>query len=329
VARSDAKKKTSYGPEFLKGLLEGMLLIRRFEEKAAQMYGLRKIGGFCHIYIGQEAIAVGAAAAIDPARDYIMTAYRDHGHALAAGMDPKVIMAELYGKITGCSRGKGGSMHLFDVKRHFYGGHGIVGAHIPLATGVALKLKYRGEKGVILCFFGDGAVHQGSFHEALNMAGVWKLPVVYICENNWYGMGTDYRRVSAVHDLSSLASSYDMPGKQVDGMDVIAVCENIREAVAAVRTESQPSLLELRTYRYMGHSMSDPGTYRTKEEILKQKEQDPILILKNKMTADGALSEDDHQQMDKRCKQAVAEAVDFAESSEMPAIETMYEDVFK
>ncbi|MBE0535394.1 MAG: pyruvate dehydrogenase (acetyl-transferring) E1 component subunit alpha [Phycisphaerae bacterium] len=306
-----------------------MLLIRRFEEKAAQMYGLRKIGGFCHIYIGQEAIAVGAAAAIDPARDYIMTAYRDHGHALAASMDPKVVMAELYGKITGCSRGKGGSMHLFDVERHFYGGHGIVGAHIPLATGVALKIKYRGEKGVILCFFGDGAVHQGSFHEALNMAGVWKLPVVYICENNWYGMGTDYRRVSAVHDLSSLASSYNMPGKQVDGMDAIAVFENIKEAVAAVRTESQPSLLELRTYRYMGHSMSDPGTYRTKEEILKQKEQDPILILKNKMTADGVLAEDDYQQMDKRCKQAVAEAVDFAEASEMPAIETMYEDVFK
>lgn len=329
MAKSDAKKKTQYGPEFLKGLLEGMLLIRRFEEKAAQMYGLRKIGGFCHIYIGQEAIAVGAAAAIDPARDYIMTAYRDHGHALAASMDPKVVMAELYGKITGCSRGKGGSMHLFDVERHFYGGHGIVGAHIPLATGVALKIKYRGEKGVILCFFGDGAVHQGSFHEALNMAGVWKLPVVYICENNWYGMGTDYRRVSAVHDLSSLASSYNMPGKQVDGMDAIAVFENIKEAVAAVRTESQPSLLELRTYRYMGHSMSDPGTYRTKEEILKQKEQDPILILKNKMTADGVLAEDDYQQMDKRCKQAVAEAVDFAEASEMPAIETMYEDVFK
>jgi len=323
------KKTTQYEPELLRHLLERMLLIRRFEEKAAQMYGLRKIGGFCHIYIGQEAIAVGAVAAIDLSRDYVLTAYRDHGHALAVGMDPKVVMAELYGKITGCSRGKGGSMHLFDVERHFYGGHGIVGAHIPLATGVALKLKYMGEKGAVLCFFGDGAVHQGSFHEALNMAGVWRLPVIYICENNQYGMGTDYRRVSAVHDLSSLASSYNMPGKQVDGMDALAVYESIREAVDQVRAESQPSLLELRTYRYMGHSMSDPATYRTKEEVLKQKELDPILILKKKMVADNLLTEDEFQRMDKRCKEAVAEAVDFAESSEAPALGTMYEDVYK
>ncbi len=329
MPESKKEKTAAYEPEFLKDLLETMLLIRRFEEKAAQMYGLRKIGGFCHLYIGQEAIAVGAIAAIDLRRDYVLTAYRDHGHALAVGMDPKVVMAELFGKITGCSRGKGGSMHLFDAERHFYGGHGIVGAHIPLATGVALKLKYMGEKGAVLCFFGDGAVHQGAFHEALNIAAVWKLPIVYICENNWYGMGTDYRRVSAVHDLSSPASSYNMPGKQVDGMDALAVYDNIKEAVAAVRAESQPSLLELQTYRYMGHSMSDPGTYRTKEEILKQKEQDPILILKKKMTAHDMLGGDEFEQMDKRCKQAVAEAVDFAEASEAPAIETMYEDVFK
>ena len=318
-----------YEPEFLNRLLEQMMQIRRFEEKAAQMYGLRKIGGFCHIYIGQEAVSTGSIAAIDLKKDYAMTAYRDHGHAISVGMDPKIIMAELFGKITGCSRGKGGSMHLFDVDRHFYGGHGIVGAHIPLATGVALKVKYANEDGVVLCFFGDGAVHQGSFHESLNMAGVWKLPVVYICENNQYGMGTDFRRVSAVHDLSSLSASYNMPGKQVDGMDVLAVYENVGEAVKLARDDLQPSLLEIRTYRYMGHSMSDPATYRTKEELQAQKQQDPILILKDKMTAGGIISDEQYKQMDQQCKQTVAEAIEFAESSQAPAIETLYEDVFK
>ncbi len=318
-----------YEPEFLKRLLEQMMLIRRFEEKAAQMYGLRKIGGFCHIYIGQEAVSTGSIAAIDLKKDYALTAYRDHGHAISVGMDPKIIMAELFGKITGCSRGKGGSMHLFDVDRHFYGGHGIVGAHIPLATGVALKVKYNNEDGVVLCFFGDGAVHQGSFHESLNMAGVWKLPVVYICENNQYGMGTDFRRVSAVHDLSSLSVSYNMPGKQVDGMDVLAVYENVTEAVKLARDDSQPSLLEIRTYRYMGHSMSDPATYRSKEELQRHKQQDPILILKGKMTAEGVITDEQYKQMDQQCKQTVAGAVEFAESSQAPAIETHYEDVFK
>ncbi len=318
-----------YEPEFLKRLLEQMVLIRRFEEKAAQMYGLRKIGGFCHIYIGQEAVATGSIAAIDLKKDYALTAYRDHGHAISVGMDPKIIMAELFGKITGCSRGKGGSMHLFDVDRHFYGGHGIVGAHIPLATGVALKVKYNNEDAVVLCFFGDGAVHQGAFHESLNMAGVWKLPVVYICENNQYGMGTDFRRVSAVHDLSSLSTSYNMPGKQVDGMDALAVYENVAEAVKLARDDSQPSLLEIRTYRYMGHSMSDPATYRTKEELKKHKQQDPILILKGKMTAAGVITDEQYKQMDQKCKQTAAGAVEFAEASQAPAIETLYEDIFK
>jgi len=318
-----------YEPEFLKRLLGQMMLIRRFEEKAAQMYGLRKIGGFCHIYIGQEAVSTGSIAAIDLKKDYAMTAYRDHGHAISVGMDPKIIMAELFGKITGCSRGKGGSMHLFDVDRHFYGGHGIVGAHIPLATGVALKIRYNNEDGVVLCFFGDGAIHQGSFHESLNMAGVWKLPVVYICENNQYGMGTDFRRVSAVHDLSSLSTSYDMPGKQVDGMDVLAVYENVAEAVRLARDQSQPSLLEIRTYRYMGHSMSDPATYRTKDELKKHRQQDPILILRDRLTAAGVIGEEQYKQMDQQCRQTVAEAVEFAEASQPPAIGTLYEDVFK
>lgn len=320
---------SDYRPEFLIKLLEEMLLIRRFEEKAAQMYGLGKIGGFCHIYIGQEAVCTGATAALDLAKDYVMTAYRDHGHAISTGMDPRIVMAELYGKAAGCSRGKGGSMHLFDVAKHFYGGHGIVGAHIPLATGLALKIKYMAEDGVVLCFFGDGAIHQGSFHEALNLAGVWKLPVVYICENNQYGMGTDFRRVSAVHDLSSLSSSYNMPGRQVDGMDVIAVYENVKQAVDLARKESQPSLLEARTYRYMGHSMSDPATYRTREEVTEHRRDDPIIILKEKLIADGIVDEDRYAEIDNRCKETVTGAVEFAETSAPPAIETLYEDVLK
>jgi pyruvate dehydrogenase E1 component alpha subunit len=320
---------TDYTPEFLTKMLEEMLLIRRFEEKAAQMYGLAKIGGFCHIYIGQEAVCTGATAAIDLDKDYVMTAYRDHGHAISTGMDPKVVMAELFGKITGCSRGKGGSMHLFDVHRHFYGGHGIVGAHIPLATGVGLKIKYLAEDGVVLCFFGDGAIHQGSFHEALNLAGIWKLPVVYICENNQYGMGTDFRRVSAVEDLSSLSSAYNMPGRQVDGMDVLAVYENVAEAVELARSQSQPSLLEAQTYRYMGHSMSDPATYRTREEVKEHRQEDPILILKDKLISENVIDEEQYNRIDAQCKETVAGAVAFAESSEPPAIETLYEDVLK
>ena len=318
-----------YEEGFCRKILENMVLIRRFEETAAKMYGLRKIGGFCHIYIGQEAVCTGAAAAIDLSKDYIITAYRDHGHALTVGMEPKVVMAELYGKITGCSRGKGGSMHLFDVARHFYGGHGIVGAHIPLAAGIALKLKYyMDEPGVVLCFFGDGAVHEGTFHETLNMARVWNLPVVFICENNQYGMGTDFRRVSAVTDFSLLAKSYDMPGKQVDGMDVIAVYENVKEAAEGTRKEKIPSFLEIRTYRYMGHSMSDPATYRTKEEVQKQRELDPILILRGKMEKAGMIDEEQYKELDNRAKAAVKEAVDFAENSEEPAIDTLYEDLY-
>ncbi len=317
-----------YQPEFLKKLIEQMMLIRRFEQKAAQMYGLRKIGGFCHIYIGQEAVCTGAIAAIDLSKDYVLTAYRDHGHALTVGMDPKIVMAELFGKITGCCRGKGGSMHLFDVDKHFYGGHGIVGCHIPLAAGIALRIKYMNEKGVVLCFFGDGAIHQGSFHETLNMASIWNLPVVYICENNQYGMGTDYRRVSAVLDLSALSVSYNMDGKQVDGMDVLAVYESVKQAAETARIESKPTLLEIKTYRYMGHSMSDPATYRTHEELDEYKRQDPILILKEKLADWHVLNEADYDKIDQRCKQTVADALQFAEESQNPSTETLYEDVF-
>ena len=225
----------AYGRELTAKLLRDMVLMRRFEEKAGQMYGLRKIGGFCHLYIGQEAVATGAVAALDLARDYVITAYRDHGHALACGMDPGALMAELYGKATGCSKGKGGSMHLFDAPRHFLGGHGIVGGQIPLAAGVAFKIRYLNEGGVVLCFFGDGAIHQGAFHESLNMAKIWKLPVIFICENNQYGMGTDFRRVSAVHDLHAMGCAYGIEGRLVDGMDVLAVYDAVREAAGRAK----------------------------------------------------------------------------------------------
>jgi len=316
-----------YDKAFLFKLLEDMLLIRRFEEKAAQMYGLRKIGGFCHLYIGQEAVAVGSIATLDLSKDYVLTAYRDHGHALACGMDPGAAMAELFGKITGCSRGKGGSMHMFDAKRHMLGGNGIVGGHIPIATGVALKIRYQEEDGVVLCFFGDGAIHQGAFHESLNMAKIWNLPIVYICENNQYGMGTDFHRVSSVHDFSVMGASYGIPGKQVNGMDVLEVYEEVSQSVDMARREGLPSLLEIRTYRYKGHSMSDPAKYRTREELEKYQKQDPILILKSRLLDAGLMTEEEFQQMDRRCKAVCQEAVDFAEKSDEPALKTLYEDV--
>ena len=316
-----------YNKDFLLPLLEQMILIRRFEERAAQAYGLKKIGGFLHLYIGQEAVAVGAIATLDLEKDYVFTAYRDHGHAIAVGSDPNKLMAELYGKIDGISRGKGGSMHFFDKEKHFMGGNGIVGAHIPLAAGTGLKIRYNKEKGVVLVFFGDGAIHQGSFHETLNLAKIWNLPVVFICENNQYGMGTDFRRVSSVDDFSVMGVSYDIPGKQVDGMDILKVYEEVGQAVDRARRGNGPSFLEIRTYRYKGHSMSDPGTYRTKEELQEYKEQDPIQILKKALIAAELLSEEAYGQMDKSAKAIAREAADFAEKSPEPAIETLYEDV--
>lgn len=308
-------------------MLEKMLLIRRVEEKASQMYGLRKIGGFLHLYIGQEAIAVGAIAALDLKKDYVLTAYRDHGHALACGMPADKIMAELYGRVTGCSRGKGGSMHLFDKENHFMGGNGIVGAHIPVATGVAYKIKYAKEDGVVLCFFGDGAIHQGSFHESLNLASIWSLPVVYICENNQYGMGTSYARVSSVTDFSIMAASYAMPGKQVDGMDVLEVYTEVKAMVQRARKESLPGFLEIRTYRYKGHSMSDPAKYRTKEELETYKNKDPILILKNRLMQDSLISEDDFLRFDQEAKKAAKDSSEFAESSPAPELKSLYDHV--
>jgi pyruvate dehydrogenase E1 component alpha subunit len=324
---SASKTAEGYPREFLHKLLADMLMIRRFEEKAGQMYGIRKIGGFCHLYNGQEAVAVGSIATLDLARDYVLTGYRDHGHALACGVDPKAVMAELYGKATGVSRGKGGSMHMFDVGRHMFGGNGIVASQIPVATGVAFAVQYRGDDGVVLCFFGDGAIHQGAFHESLNQAKVWQLPIVYICENNQYGMGTDFRRVSSVHDFALMGASYGIPGSQVDGMDVLAVYQAVRGAAERARHDREPSFLEVVTYRYKGHSMSDPATYRTKEELEEHKRQDPILILKGLMLAAKQLSEEEYVRIDDECKQASDEAVRFAEGSPQPAAQTLYEDV--
>jgi len=322
------KDLKSYGREFLTKLLHQMLLIRRFEESAAQMYGLRKIGGFCHLYNGQEAVGVGSIAALDMTRDYVLTAYRDHGHALVCGMDPKVIMAELFGKITGCSRGKGGSMHMFDLEKHFLGGNGIVGAQIPMATGVAFKQMYQKDGGVTVCYFGDGAIHQGSFHESLNLAAIWKLPIVYIVENNHFGMGTAVKRVSAVTDFDVKARGYNMPGRTVDGMHVLKVYEAVTEAVKEARESGRPSLLDIKTYRYKGHSMSDPAKYRTREELDNYKQQDPILLLKADMLSAKMLTEDEFTAMDEEIKKVVQDSISFAESSEEPALPTLYEDIY-
>lgn len=318
---------SDYSKEFLINLLEKMLLIRRFEEKAAQMYGLRKIGGFCHLYIGQEATGVGAVSSLDLSKDYVLTAYRDHGIALACGMRPGHLMAELFGRETGCSKGKGGSMHFFDVGRNFYGGNGIVGAHIPVATGVGLKIKTRHENGVVLCFFGDGAIHQGSFHESLNMAKIWNLPVLYICENNQYGMGTDFRRVSAVTDFTILGNSYGIKGRLVNGMDVLQVYEIVSEEVARIRKEHSPGFIEIKTYRYKGHSMSDPARYRTRDELEAYRLQDPILLLKTRMLEEHLFTEELYLELDSKIKRICDESVKFAEKSNDPPLDSIYEDV--
>lgn len=321
---SDIKK---YEKEFLLKALKDMILIRRFEEKAAQMYGLRKIGGFLHLYNGQEAVAVGAVAALDLAKDYILTSYRDHGHALAVGMSPDSVMAELFGKITGCVRGKGGSMHMFDEERHFLGGNGIVGAQIPIATGVGFKHVYNEDGGVTLVFFGDGAIHQGAFHESLNLAKIWNIPIVYIVENNHFGMGTAVHRVSGVDDFSVKAAGYNIPGKVINGMDFLDVYEGLKEIADESRSSGTPYLVDLKTYRYKGHSISDPAKYRTKEELEQYKKQDPIVQLKSQLLEAKHITEDQFKEYDEEAKKIVQESVDFAEKSEEPALHTMYEDI--
>ena len=306
-----------------------MLLIRRFEEKAGQLYGMGQIGGFCHLYIGQEAVVVGMQMAIREG-DQVITAYRDHGHMLVCGMDPKGVMAELTGRRDGYSKGKGGSMHMFSVEKSFYGGHGIVGAQVPLGTGLAFANKYKDNGHVCLTYFGDGAANQGQVYEAFNMAAVWRLPVVYVIENNKYGTGTRVDRVSAVTDLSQRGASFNIPGEQVDGMDVRAVKAAGEKAVAHAREGKGPYILEMLTYRYRGHSMSDPAKYRTKEEVEKMRhERDPIEHVRARLLESGRASENELKAIDKEIRGIVNEAADFATRDPEPDAAELYTDVLR
>jgi pyruvate dehydrogenase E1 component alpha subunit len=309
--------------------LRQMMLIRRFEEKAGEAYSLGKIGGFCHLYIGQEAVAVGTLAKLRPG-DLITCSYREHGHALVRGMPARVVMAELFGKATGSSKGKGGSMHLFDASRGFLGGHGIVGGHIPLTAGMAFAIKYREGSEVAVCYFGEAAVNNGAFHEALNMAGVWKLPAIFICENNRYGMGTALDRATATYNISERGSSYDMIREIVDGQDLLEIMAAMDRAVVRARKPSAPTLLEIRTYRFMGHSMSDPihGHYRTKEEVEAHRKRDPIILWSEKLMAEGLIDEAGIKAVDAEVVAEVEDAYQFADQSPDPAPEELYTDVY-
>jgi len=319
---------TKFSKETYVKWYKDMLLIRKFEERISQLYIQQKFGGFLHVYIGQEAVAVGTVSATKQGDKHI-TAYRDHGHPIALGTDPRILAAELYGKITGCSKGKGGSMHFFDVAKGFYGGHGIVGAQIPMGAGIAFADKYKGNDNVTFCSFGDGAARQGALHETFNMAMLWKLPVVFIIENNNYAMGTSVERTTNVLDLSKMGASYEMPSFAVNGMKPEAVHEAIAEAAARARRGDGPTLLDIRTYRYKGHSMSDPQKYRTKEEVADWQSQDPIdytlaVIKENKF-----LTEKEIIEIDEWVKNEVAESIKFAEDSPLPGPEELYIDVYE
>jgi pyruvate dehydrogenase E1 component alpha subunit len=330
-----AQTKTAIPPtrldaEVARRLLTQMALIRRFEEKAAEMYALGKIGGFLHLYIGQEAVAVGATSILRP-DDYAVSSYREHGHCLAKGSDPRRVMAELFGRIDGLSKGKGGSMHLFDKNVNFLGGHGIVGAHLPLATGAGFAIKYQGGDQVVLCYFGDGAVPEGEFHESMNLAALWKLPVIFICENNRYAMGTAIHRALAQTEIWRFAETYGIPGEAVDGMDVLAVRDVVGHAVERARREKTPTLVEARTYRFRGHSMRDPAgaVYRTKEEVEREKLRDPIALFSDRCLKDGVLSEADIRNVEKAVNDLADEAVAFADASPEPPPEELFTDVYK
>ncbi len=304
-----------------------MLLIRRFEEKAGQLYGMGLIGGFCHLYIGQEAVVVGMRAATTP-DDAVITSYRDHGHMLACGMDPRGVMAELTGRIGGYSKGKGGSMHMFSRERNFYGGHGIVAAQVPIGTGIAFAQRYRGNDRVSLTFLGDGAINQGQVYESFNMAALWNLPVIYVIENNKYGMGTSVERASARTEFYVRGQAYGIPGRQVDGMDVLAIREAGEEAAAHCRAGEGPYILEMLTYRYRGHSMSDPAKYRTREEVSKvRQERDPIERLRAYMLEEDIADDDGLKAIDREIKEIVSDAAEFAQNSPEPDPAELYTDV--
>ena len=310
-------------------LYRQMLLIRRFEEKSAEMYALAKIAGFLHLYIGEEAVAVGAIAALRP-DDYVISAYRDHGYCLARGSDPRRVMAELFGKATGLCKGKGGSMHLIDCEKRFMGGYAIVGGHIPLATGLAFATKYEQGDGVTVCFFGEGAFPSGQAHEAFNLAALWKLPLVFICENNRYGMGTPVHRAVALYsDIAETARSYGIPAERVDGMDVLAVRSLMEQTVKRVRTGQGPAFIEALTYRFMGHSMADPshGHYRTKDEVEEHRKRDPLFLLQRTMRDHDLGTDADFKQLEHDVNEQVAQAVAFAETSPFPEPSALHEDV--
>jgi pyruvate dehydrogenase E1 component alpha subunit len=305
-----------------------MLLIRRFEEKAGQMYGMGLIGGFCHLYIGEEAVVIGVMASVEEG-DTIVTSYRDHGHMLATGMDPKGVMAELTGRRGGYSRGKGGSMHMFSREKNFFGGHGIVGAQVPIGTGMGFAHRYRDNGKVSITFLGDGAMNQGQVYESFNMAALWKLPVLYVIENNRYGMGTSITRSSASHDLVSRGAPFDIPGHQVDGMNVIAVKQSVEDAMEHVRGGKGPYILEMQTYRYRGHSMSDPAKYRTRDEVSRMRqEHDPIDQVKKRLIDGGMADEGKLKEIDKEIKDIITAAADFAQQSPEPDPSELWTDVY-
>lgn len=307
-----------------------MLLIRRFEEKAGQLYGMGLIGGFCHLYIGQEAVVVGMQMCIREGEDQVLTGYRDHGHMLACGMDPKGVMAELTGRMGGLSKGKGGSMHMFSKEKQFFGGHGIVGAQVPIGAGLAFANKYRGNDRVALTYFGDGASNQGQVYESFNMASLWKLPVIFIIENNQYAMGTAVSRASAQTQFAQRGASFDIPGVKVDGMDVREVYAAGQEAVAHCRSGKGPMILEMSTYRYRGHSMSDPAKYRSKDEVQRMRsEHDPIEQVKLRLIENKWANEDDLKAIDKEIRQVVNDAADFATNDPEPPISELYTDILR
>jgi pyruvate dehydrogenase E1 component alpha subunit len=308
-------------------ILEKMLLIRHFEERAQEMYMKAKIGGFLHLCIGEEATVVGSASVLQD-NDYLISTYREHGQAIARGTDPKVVMAELFGREDGCSRGRGGSMHLFDLERRFMGGYGIVGGNLPLAAGIALSSDYLGEDAVTLCMFGDGASNQGTFGETMNLAALWKLPVVFLVVNNQYGMGTAIARHSAATDLSKKAECLGVPGERVDGMDVIGVRECVAKHLRLAREDRQPTLVEALTYRFRGHSAADPEVYRTKEEVQEWRKKDPITIYSELLKKEGVINDEGIEKLDRKAIETVDGAVEFADASPEPALESLYDNVY-
>ena len=322
-------KKTRFTKQDLISIYKEMLLLRRFEEKAGQLYGMGLIGGFCHLYIGQEAVAIGIIKAINLG-DTIITSYRDHGLMLATGACPKSIMAELLGKATGCSKGKGGSMHMFDLEKGFYGGHGIVGAQVSLGTGLGFAHKYKENDCISVTIYGDGAGNQGQVYESFNMAKLWGLPVLYIIENNEYAMGTSVERASSIEDLYKKGESFGIAGKQVDGMDFFEVYEAVKEASDFIRKNKTPFLLELKTYRYRGHSMSDPARYRAKDEVEDyKKHHDPIISLKEYILKNNKNVEENLKNVEKEVKETVKESADYAQNSDEPSASELYTDVYK